>query len=103
MDMAILEGASPRGNLVKLDPHANRKPTSPPNSMGRSLDRFEASQISLHEGEDKLRWGHAPKGNFTLKEAYNLIIPQQLPPPTPSGSKSRNIISSQKFQPSFGL
>ena len=36
--------------------------------------------IRWHDGKDKLRWGYSSKGIFTLKEAYNLLISNNLNP-----------------------
>jgi len=37
------------------------------------IDLLRDRQIRIREGHDRLRWGHQPKGTYTIKEAYGIL------------------------------
>eukprot|EP00253_Pinus_taeda_P025653 PITA_25653 len=45
----------------------------------QALDReLQKRQININEGQDQLRWGYEEKGNYSTKEAYNIIIQDKI-------------------------
>ncbi len=41
------------------------------------LKEMKTRKIAIRIGPDILIWDHPTKGNFTIKEAYNLIMQQE--------------------------
>jgi hypothetical protein len=44
-------------------------------------------KIRINQDNDKLRWGYMPRGTFTIKESYQLLIPPMPDPPDPGWAK----------------
>ena len=38
---------------------------------------IKARKIRIKHGPDILRWGHLPKGSFTIKEAYSILATKE--------------------------
>ena len=38
---------------------------------------LKARKIRIKQGLDILRWGHLPKGSFTIKEAYSILATKE--------------------------
>jgi hypothetical protein len=53
----------------------------------KSQQDVSNQKIRISQVNDKLRWGYSPRGTFTVKESYQILIPPMPDPPDPGWAK----------------